>query len=294
VLPDVNAVHLTRRAALAGLSAIAACKPAEVNQATRVDGESLRVDLPNGGRAWLSRFDIAKTIIDHIAGEIDTGTSNPGAYYPGSTSPAFERIDAGQVLESYGLAHGDKTKALINASFFERYDGVTELSFPIKQDGKIITGGSSPYGPIETPKDDRYKTVILKALVWNDYAVKVVDYDHMTGGVLNDPAFPNGLVTYDYKDHPANVLAGDPVGQYQLMGTFPTRDGGLPDVLFVLTIVKGRMVEGAAHLKQNGVAGTVLTVDGGPSTHLWTQANGHIMSTESKLLPHFLGFRSRA
>jgi hypothetical protein len=294
VLRKVIAAHLTRRAALAGLAIVAACKPAEVPLVPLVDGESQRVALPNGGHAWLSRFDISKIAIDHIAGDIDPALSKVGDYYPGSKSPAFIRIDAGNVLESYRATHGDKAQALINASFFERYDPATELSFPIKQDGKIITGGSSPYGPIDAPKDERYKKVILKALVWNDTSIKVVDYDHKTGGVLNDTAFPNGFVTYDYKDHPANVLAGDPVGQYQLMGTFPKRDGGSPDILFVVTIIKGRMVEGAEMLKRNGVAGTVLTVDGGPSTHLWTKANGVLIATESKTLPHFLGFRSRA
>jgi hypothetical protein len=293
VLPKVIAAHLSRRAALAGLAGVAACKPSAIPLTPVVDGQSQRVNLPNGGHAWLSRFDIAKTAIDHIVGDVDPVPSKIGDYYPDSKSPAFIRIDAARVLEGYRTTHGDKVQALINASFFERYNLATELSFPIKQNGKIITGGSSPYGPVEAPKDERYKSVILKALVWNDHAVKVVDYDHKTGGVLNGTAFPNGLVTYDYKDHPANVLAGDPVGQYQLMGTFPTRDGGLPDVLFVLTIIKGRMVEGAEVLKRNGVAGTIVTVDGGPSTHLCTKESGVVIATESKTLPHFLGFRAR-
>jgi hypothetical protein len=293
-LHEVNAVHLTRRMALAGLAVVAGCRPAKTLITPVADGQSQRVDLPKGGHAWLSRFDITKTAIDHIA--LDSGMQTPGmgAYYPASSSPAFIRIDAAAALASYRRIHGDKAQALMNCSFFERYDNVTELSFPIKRDGRVITGGSSPYGPRATPADERYKTVTLKALVWNDRAIKVVDYDHKTGGILNGDAFPNGMVTYDYLDHPANVLAGDPVGQYQLMGTFPTRDGGLPDVLFVLTIIKGRMVDGAAVLARNGVAGTVLTVDGGPSTHLWTKANDVVIATESKTLPHYLGFRARA
>jgi hypothetical protein len=238
-------------------------------------------------------FYLPKTAIDHIASEFVTPNPRLGEYYPASRSPAFTRIDAGAVLGQYRRRHGDKAQALINASFFERYDQATELSFPIKRAGQIITGGSSPYGPCEYPADDRYKNVTLKALVWNDHAIQIVDYDHKTGGVLNDPIFPDGLVTYDYKDHPANVLAGDPVGQYQLMGTFTTRDGGLPDCLFVLTIIQGRMVDGAAVLRRNGVAGTVLTVDGGPSTHLWTAKDDVVIAAASKTLPHFLGFRAR-
>jgi hypothetical protein len=289
----VSAAFPTRRAALAGLTAISACKPAETPGTSVGDGQSLRVDLPHGGHAWLSRFDMNKTAIDHIAADVDAASTKVGEYYPSSESPAFTRIDAGGVLDSYRATNGEKAQALVNCSFFERYDPATELSFPIKRNGEIITGGSSPYGPCQYPADDRYKAVRLKALVWNDRAIKVVDYDHKTGGILNDTAFPNGFVSYDYKDHPANVLAGDPVGQYQLMGTFTTREGGLPDVLFVLTIVQGRMAEGAEVLKRNGVAATVLTVDGGPSTHLWTRANGVVIATQSKTLPHFLGFRER-
>jgi hypothetical protein len=288
---------VTRRVAIGGFLAASACSneppPELLSAETLVDGQSRLIALPNNGSAWLTFFRLSKTAIDHIAVEAVSPDPKVGDYYPSSKSPAFARLDQGAVLGDYQRVHGDKVQAIINCSFFERYDAVTELSFPIKQNGTIITGGSSPYGPRANPADERYKIVTLKALVWNDRAIKIVDYDHKTGGVLNDDNFPNGFVTYDYKDHPANVLAGDPVGQYQLMGTFPTHEGGLPDVLFVLTIVKGRMVDGAAILKRYGVMGTVITVDGGPSTHLWTRKDGGVITTVSKTLPHYLGFRAR-
>jgi hypothetical protein len=283
----------TRRAALGGLGALAACDR-DMPVAPVSDRQSQRYDLPNGGSAWLSRFNIANTAIDHIALDAPTKSMPVGLYFPSSGSGEFTRLDAQSVLGNYRAKHGDEAQALINCSFFERYDPVTELSFPIKRAGRILTGGSSPYGPCKAPRDARYKDVKLKALVWNDHAINVVDYDHVTGGILNDPIFPDALVTYDYRDHPATVLAGDPVGQYQLLGTFPTRDGGLPDVLYVLTILKGRMADGAALLRHNGLAGTVLTVDGGPSTHLWHYKEGSVITTESKSLPHYLGFRARA
>jgi hypothetical protein len=293
VWPKMSPSSPTRRATLGGLAALAACDR-DMPNTPIVDGQSQRYDLPNGGSAWLSRFNIATTAIDHIALDAPTKSMPVGLYFPSSGSGEFTRLDAASVLGNYRAAHEDKAQALINCSFFERYDAVTELSFPIKRAGRILTGGSSPYGPCKTPRDPRYRQVKLKALVWNDRAINVVDYDHVTGGILNDPIFPDALVTYDYRDHPATVLAGDPVGQYQLMGTFPTRDGGLPDVLFVLTIVKGRMADGAALLKRNGVAGTILTVDGGPSTHLWHHKAGSVITTESKSLPHYLGFRARS
>jgi hypothetical protein len=287
---------ITRRKAIGSLLATGACgaepAPKLVSSSTIMSGQSRLVTLPNRGSARLSLFDVATTAIDHISGPIESADKT-GDYYPASNSPAFKRLNAQTILSDYQKAHGQQAQALINCSFFERYDPITELSFPIKQAGRVITGGSSPYGPRANPADPRYKNVRLKALVWNDRTIQVVDYDHLTGGILNDPTFPDGLVTYDYKDHPANVLAGDPVGQYQLLGTFATRDGGLPDVLFVLTIIKGRMVEGAAVLKQYGVSGPILTVDGGPSTHLWTAKDGVLIATESKDLPHYLGFRAR-
>jgi hypothetical protein len=297
VWPKVAITSPTRRAALGGLGALAACDqkaPPDVARKPLENARSARIDLPGGGTALMMRYDIAKTAIDHICLEVPAQGAKVGEYYPNSKSPAFKRLDASAVARNFQAAHGANTQVIINCSFFERYDLETELSFPLKRDGKILTGGSSVYGPCQNPADDRYKKVTLKALVWNNHAINVVDYDHSTGGVLNDPSFPNGLVTYDYRDHPANILSGDPVGRYQLLGTSATLDGSLPDVLFTLTIEKGRMVDGAAALKRQGVSGSILTVDGGPSTHFWLSETGDIVTTESKSLPHYLGFRARA
>jgi hypothetical protein len=251
------------------------------------------VALPNGGKAWLSRFKLADTVIDHISFIAPLPNPKLGDYYPASTSPLFRRLKADWMLADYRAKHGDACRAFINCSFFERYDPETELSFPIKQSGRVLTGGSSPYGPRMAPADSRYAKVVLKALVWNGRGALMTDYDHQTGGILADTRFPDGLVTYDYKDHPANVLAGDPVGLYQLLGVSAPRSDGLSASLFVLTIAKGRMVEGAALLASKGAVGTILTVDGGPSTHLWTGGAENQITTESVTLPHYLGFRAR-
>lgn len=278
---------------MGGLASMAACDR-NAAQALPRDGESQRFGLPNGGTAWLSRFDMATTAIDHIALEAPTKSIAAGLYYPRSGSGEFTRLDAKAVLKNYRAAHGNKVQALLNCGFFERYDPQTELSFPIKRAGRVITGGSSPYGPGPNPRDERYLNVVLKALVWNDQSVDIQDYDHLTGGILNDSNFPNALVTYDYRDHPAKILAGDPVGQYQLLAALPLPNRALPKTLLALTIVKGRMADGAALLQRNGVTGTILTVDGGPSTHLWHHNAGDVITTQSKTLPHYLGFRLRS
>jgi hypothetical protein len=297
VLLSLSMARVTRRGAVASLLGLAACKQPEKRaerEASSKKPRMARFDLPNGGTALLMRYDITNTVIDHICREAPSQNTKIGDYYPNSKSPAFERLDAKDVASAYKAKHRDRTIIIMNCSFFERYDPATELSFPIKMDGKIVTGGSSPYGPCPNPEDSRYKAVTLKALVWNDRAVSVVDYDHTTGGVLNDPNFANAIVTYAYEDHPANVLAGDPVGSYQLMGIKSMGDSKPSTFLYTLTIERGRMVDGAAALKRHGVNGSVLTVDGGPSTHLWLSGLGDIVTTASKTLPHYLGFRARS
>jgi hypothetical protein len=283
---SLPAAHLSRRAALLGLAgaSVAGCG---------FGAKSEALALPNGGKAWLSRFELADTIIDHINFLVPLPNSKPGDYYPASTSPLFRRLNADWSLGDYLAEHGDACKALINCSFFERYDADTELSFPIKQGGRVTTGGSSPYGPRPDPADPRYAKVVLKALVWNRQGVMIADYDHKTGGILIDARFPDGLVTYDYKDHPANILAGDPVGRYQLLGVSAPGANGLSTTLYVLTIAEGRMVDGAALLANQSAVGTILTVDGGPSTHLWAGGKENLITTESVSLPHYLGFRAR-
>jgi hypothetical protein len=246
----------------------------------------IAIVLPNGGMARLSTFAIGETRIDQIARPVSVGFSKAGDYYPGSASPIFAQINAEAVLADYQKAHGEAAQALINCSFFERYDPVTELSFPIKRAGRLLTGGSSPYGPRANPADPRYASVRLKALVWDDTTRKILDYDPTTGEPLKDPKFTDGLVTYKYEDHPATILAGDPVGQYQLLALKPDQ------TLLILTITQGRMEQGAAVLRTNGAEGDILTLDGGPSTHLWTKINGTVIATKSIALPHYLGFRS--
>jgi hypothetical protein len=289
--PEMSAAFFSRRAALLGLTSLAACNVQTPIVSEAVGGQIMQsscvpVALPAGGFGWLTRVDLQQTAIDHIALEARGRPPLVGQYYPDSPSPAFERLEAAAVLKDYQAAHGVKAQGLINGSFFERYDPVTELSFPIKHADAVLTGGSSPYGPCQNPADARYARVKLKAFIWNDETAQIIDYDHTIGQPLSDPTFPNGLVTYDYRDHPANILMGDPVDQYQLLGLAGT-------IVLILTIGQGRMIDGAAVLQAEGAHGAILTLDGGPSTHLWHGDSGLVLETISKSLPHFLGFRLR-
>jgi hypothetical protein len=273
---------------LIGAGVLSACTPPEPSPFARIEGVGIGIFLPDAGAASLSIFPIKDVVIDQIALKSNVASNKQGDYYPDSPSPPFQQLNAEDVVKNYQNAHGDTIQSLINCSFFERYDAVTELSFPIKRAGAIVTGGSSPYGPRANPADKRYSKVVLRALVWNDTQVKITNYDHRIGSPLNDAAFFDGLVTYRYVDHPAYVLMGDLEGQYQMLGVRGDH------TLLVLTITRGRMEDGADVLRTYGAEGDILTIDGGPSTHLWTKFQETVIATKSVALPHYLGFRSRA
>lgn len=100
-----------------------------------------------------------KIQIDQIVGEVDNLGLGKGKYYQGEgayNSPFFQMKLFSEVTNKYQQLYGDKTFSLINGAFFEQYKSSTQISFPIKINGKIITAGNSPYGPISTPKHSFY------------------------------------------------------------------------------------------------------------------------------------------
>jgi hypothetical protein len=55
------------------------------------------------------------------------------------------------------------------------------------------------------------KTLFLTIIVVkNDRHVEIADYDPKTGSPLNQMRVKNAIVSYEYKDHPAYLLGGDP------------------------------------------------------------------------------------
>jgi hypothetical protein len=262
-----------------------------------VDGASL-VRLPVGaGVGYLQRIDVRRMRIDQILGERDAAApTDPGAYYPGSQSPRFVRIPAVQAQGSCRSRFGSKAFSVVNASFFEEYDRSTRLSFPVKTGGVLISGGSSPWGPVPTPKDRRYRDVRLRALRWDERGVAIDGYDPATGAPLDAPGTREALVSYAFADHPSALVGHDPANRYQLIGVADTdgRDG--PEILLVLTVERATLHDGAALLHGLGAVGDIVTVDGGVSTFLWNAAAvgsgpGSVLvppvSTDGAL-PHYL------
>ena len=268
-----------------------------------VDGAVLeQIFLEQQNKIYLQTIDLRRMQIDQIIGKIESKESK-SLYYPslaGVSSPFFERLTPTAARSRYQEQHPSTVFSVINASFFEEYESSTRLSFPIKLNGVLISGGSSPYGPVQKPADAYYRRVKLKALVWDSDTVKIIDYDPATGYPLNQPDIENALVSYDYRDHPAYVLADDPVNYYHVIGIVESeKDSKAGNKLLVATAARSTLKQAAEMLRQRGVKGTIMTIDGGISTYLWNVKAGDLVLPQVAsgetvpALPHYLGIRSK-
>lgn len=272
-----------------------------------IDGAALyKKDLNNGNAAYLQIINLQKMHVDQFIGGVDNMGLAQGRYYKGEGryySPFFQNKLFPKVSEEYEKLYSSDIFTIINCSFFEQYESSTQLSFPIKLNGIIISGGSSPYGPIRQPKDKFYSKVRLKALVWDSQQAYITDYNPISGAPLNQKSVQNAIVTYQYSDHPAKVLAQNPANKYQLIGTL-NKDGNKGDEsLLVMTVNKATLDEAASLLRQLGVKGDIITVDGGTSTYLFNSQKGNIVlpqlsnqqaNPSYSVLPHYLGFRKKS
>ncbi|MFN6495758.1 MAG: hypothetical protein RMX65_001650 [Nostoc sp. DedQUE01] len=272
-----------------------------------IDGAALyKKELTNGNEAYLQIIDLRKMHIDQISGEVDNMGQNQGKYYQGEGrhySPFFKNKLFSEVANEYQRLYANNVFSIINCSFFEQYQPSTQLSFPIKLNGVVISGGNSPYGPVKEPKDKYYNNIRLKALVWDDKQAYITNYDQVSGAPLNQKAVKNAIVTYRYSDHPAKVLAQNQVNKYQVIGTL-NKDGVKGDeLLLIMTVNQATLDDAADLLRKLGVKGDIITVDGGRSTYLFNPQKGNIIVPQlSNLqenptfrhLPHYLGFRKKS
>lgn len=268
---------------------------------TRDGAELYKKQLPNGNQAYLQVINVQKMQIDQLIGEVDRMAFNKGLYYQGENkyySPLFKSKLFSEVTGEYKKLYGNGVFSVINCSFFEQYERSTQLSFPIKFNGQVITGGNGIYGPVKKPKDGQYKNVRLKALVWNDREAYITNYEPQTGKPLNQKEVQNAVVTYEYKHHPAKLISKNPANRYHVIGTLD-KDGRKGNELLAIITVNEVTLDAAAKLmREFGVKGDIVTIDGGLSTYLFNPKIGEIMLPQSnniatRELPHYLGFRNR-
>ncbi len=248
-------------------------------------------------------IDLRKMQIDQLIGEVDNQGKGEGKYYQGEgkyDSPFFQSKLFSEVTDRYKKLYGNAVFSVINCAFFEQFKSSSQLSFPVKLNGKVITGGNSPYGPIRQPKDPRYANIRLKALVWDDQKAYIFNYNPATGASLNSKSVQNAIVTYQYTDHPAKIIGKNPANKYHVVGTL--NKDGIPgdELLLIVTVNQATLDEAANLLRKSGVKGDIITIDGGGSTYLYNSQRGNLILPKSgnqgnnptyRNLPHYLGFR---
>jgi hypothetical protein len=261
-----------------------------------------KIPLEQGNVVYLQTIDLHKMEIDQMVGDVER-KGIKGLYYPSKTndsSPFFKRLTVSAVRAFYQTQHPSGMISIINASFFEDYKSSTRLSFPIKLNGTLITAGSSPYGPIQKPADPYYQTIQLRALTWDNAKATISNYNPISGYPLNQASIKNGLVSYVYQDHPAYALTGDPVNRYHVLGVLHPDDVGKANRLLIATSNRATLKRAAEILRQKGVKGDIMTIDGGISTYLWNIKAGDLIlpqvakGEKVPSLPHYLGIRSRS
>lgn len=262
-----------------------------------IDGARLyKTQLSEGNEAYLQVIDLRKMQIDQIIGEMGEVGFHEGKYYKetGSySSPYFQMKVFSDIWNEYKLLYGKQVFSMMNCAFFEQYKSSTQLAFPVKLNGQIITAGSSPYGPFSQTANDYYKGIKLKVLVWNEKSAYITDYDPQLGSPLDEPTVQNAIVSYRYSDHPAKVLGHNRANKYHVIGTLNKDNAPGDELILILTVNKATLDEAADLLRNLGVKGDIITVDGGTSTFISNPRTGNLLVPNTSNLPHYLGFRQK-
>lgn len=176
-----------------------------------------------------------------------------GTFLDTLSSPFFKRIAYQDVIDDYNDSY------LINASFFESYDASTQLSYPIYYKNNWLTSGSSIYGPVKNPKNEYYATISLLALQIGSGSAKIQPFS------ATKPPQDLLIVSQNYKDHPALVLANNRVTRFLLVTTFDDNQDD-NDEWLVLSIGFGTITDRASELEKIIEPGhPIMTLDGGSS-----------------------------
>lgn len=261
-----------------------------------------------GSKAYLQVVDLQIMALDQVLGQEQKPGQNQGIYYQGETqfpSPFFQnRLFSAvqkQVIDQSGasaIGKPNRLFSIFNGAFFEQHEASTQLSFPLKSRGKVLTGGNSPYGPRQTPADPQFRDVNLLALTWKTGNVAIVPYSPTTGSPLSEKMIAEAIVSYDYRDHPAYRYLKETPNRFHLLGTIDPDGKPGDELLAIVTVNQATLDQTAMLLRELGVMGSIMTIDGGASTYLFTPTTGAVTipaPTEkaSRQLPHYFVVRQR-
>ena len=250
---------------------------------------------------YLQIVDIQAIAVNQYFVETKNAGLNQGKYFMGEKgykSPYFKMLSHSKTQQNQQVAFGKNYFGVMNCSFFEEHKPETQLSFPMKKDGQVLTGGSSPFGPFSKPNDKYFKNITLKSLVWNDKDIEIKNYNTETGYPLTDSVWTNGLVSYNYLDHPANLYRPAQANRFHLVSTIKDAQSNR-NFLLILTSTDATLTEAGAFLKKINNNSDIMTIDGGASVFIHNRKFGNLEQprmlnpddpTSYSLLPHYWVF----
>ena len=218
-------------------------------------------------------------------------TSGPGLYHPTAPSRFVGTLRPGAVVRQAQRVSGE-VLGVMNGAFFETPGMArTQMAFPVAQGGRVVTGGSSPFGPGRPGAAGKRWDARLRALGLSDTLAHVAPYDAATGAPLGAGPFRDALASYAPTAHPTAIAT-----RFHVVGALDADGDGTTETLVVVTS-DGRTTNAAPTdvATRLGVdAARLISLDGGASVFVWNRRRGTIEHNAGDLpLPHVLAFRLR-
>ena len=276
-------VALTDRLEAAGLEALALDRSGDAYGLAEVRSDS--------GSFLIQWADLRAVEVSHVLGQVATDDTTVSFLPPTAPSPRITLLDPAEVI-----SRSPEALAVINGAFFETPgEPTSRLAFPLALGGKVISGGSSPYGPGRPGAADERWGQPLRALGL-DTLVHVETYDSATGAPLGENGYTAALVSYAPDAHPSRIAT-----RFHVLGALDIDDDGTTETLVIVTS-DGRTRIGAAVslLTRLGVSPeTFVAIDGGASVLVWNSRTGTLHEPAPaggrapQALPHYLVFTLR-
>ena len=235
--------------------------------------------------------DLGAVAVEQVMGD-ETRAGPAGLYHPTASSPFFALLDPAEtVRQSWDLG----ALSVMNGAFFETPgEASSQIAFPLAVGGRVVTGGSSPYGPGRPGAGGKQWGQTLRVLGLDTLA-RVADYDRQSGAPLGQPGFENAVVSYAPEAHPTRIAT-----RFHVLGALDADGDGATETLIVVTS-DGRTRIGAAAsllIRLGAAPDAQIALDGGASVLVWTPRAGTLhqptpIRGRPQPLPHFLVFRPR-
>ena len=248
----------------------------------------------DGGTVLLQWADLRAIAVDQVLGP-KAGGGAASAFHPAAPSPRFLPLDPAAAVRQVEARGG--ALAVLNGAFFETPgEPTTQIAFPVARAGRVVTGGSSPYGPGRPGAEGERWGRPLRALGLGDTVAHVASYDPVTGSPLDQPAFADAVVSYAPDAHPSRIAT-----RFHVLGALDADGDGTTETLLVTTSDGRTTIDvPAALLTRLGVAPeALLALDGGASVFVWSRQAGTLHrptpagGRDPQRLPHYLTLRLR-